>query len=145
VRRLIDRTGLLDRRKRSDVGLADIGLGDGSLAAGRGLRPTLEQFQAVFELPVAVLQFFILAGELAQLALELLNAHFRIGVLGLRQELRSQDWRSQDVRSHDVRRRRQRRGDRGGAGSSVKPGCHADLTEKRRNNEQIERRSTPKM
>jgi hypothetical protein len=122
LRRLIDRTGLLDRRKCRDVGLgdarlSDIGLSDGSLAARRGRRPTLQQLQAVFELPVAVLQFLVLAGELAQLILELLNAHFRIGVVGLRQDLRSQDLRSQDVRRH-----RQHRGDRRGAGRSVKSG-----------------------
>jgi len=75
----------LDRGSRSDVGLAD-----SRLTAGRGLRAALKQPQALFELPVSVLQLLILAGELPQLILELLNPHFRINILGLRESVRTQ-------------------------------------------------------
>ncbi|HKB82643.1 MAG TPA: hypothetical protein VKD04_05485, partial [Burkholderiales bacterium] len=63
-------------------------LGSGGLT-GHGLRAALKQSQALFELPVAVLQFLILAGELPQLILKLLNPHFRIGILGLGERLRT--------------------------------------------------------
>ena len=43
--------------------------------------------QALFKLPVAVLQFLVLTGELPQLVLQLLNAHLRIDVDGLRRRL----------------------------------------------------------
>jgi hypothetical protein len=65
----------------------DVGLGDRILAAGAGLRAALQRPQALFELPVAILQLLILAGQLPQLILELLNAHRRIFVVGLRQNL----------------------------------------------------------
>jgi hypothetical protein len=70
----------LHRRRRRDVGL-----GDGGLAAGSGLHAALKQPQAIFELPVAILQLLILAGELPQLILKLLNPHFRVGTIGLRE------------------------------------------------------------
>ena len=76
-------------------------------STGGGLRAALQRPQALLELPVAVLQFLVLAGELPQLILELLDAHFRVGIVGLRQHLR---------------RQRQHRGDRHGAGSSMKSG-----------------------
>ena len=53
------------------------------------VRAALKQPQALFELPVAVLQLFILAGELPQLILKLLNPHFRVGIVGLRESLRT--------------------------------------------------------
>jgi hypothetical protein len=80
-------------------------LGDGGLTAGGGWRAALKRPQAVFELPVAVLQLLILAGELPQLILKLLNSHFRI--IGLRRYLRGQ---------------RQHRGDGRGARNSMKSG-----------------------
>jgi hypothetical protein len=69
----------LDRRRRGHVGL-----GDGRLTDGGAWRPTLKRPQALLELPVAVLQFLVLAGELPQLIFELLNSHFRVDVVGLR-------------------------------------------------------------
>ena len=95
------RTGL-HRRRRGDAGL-----GDGRLSAGGGLRAALKLPQALFELPVAVLQLLVLAGELPQLVLELLDAHFRVG--------------SSDC-AERLRRQRQHRGDRRGAGNSMKSG-----------------------
>ena len=63
----------------------DVRLGDGRLTAGRALCAALKQPQAIFELPVAILQFLILAGELPQLVLKLLNPHFRVDIIGLRE------------------------------------------------------------
>jgi len=91
----------LQRRRCCDIGLDDGGL------SGDGLRAALKQPQAVFELAIAVLQLLVLASELTQLILELLNAHFRIDILGLRRGLRCQ---------------RQHRNDGSGAGNSMKPG-----------------------
>jgi hypothetical protein len=71
-----DRIGL--RRDCRDVGLT----ADGGLTAGR--RTQLPQ--AIFELPVAILQLLILAGELPQLVLKLLDADFRIDVVRLLSE-----------------------------------------------------------
>ena len=68
----------------------DIGLGDGRRSAGSALGAALKQLQAVFELPVAILQFFILAGELPQLILKLLNPGFRVDILGLGQGRQTQ-------------------------------------------------------
>ena len=50
---------------------------------GAGLRAAPKLPQAIFELPVAILQLLILASELAQLIFELLNADFRVGIVGL--------------------------------------------------------------
>jgi hypothetical protein len=47
----------------------------------------LQRLQALLKLPVAVLQFLVLAGELPQLILKLLDAHFRIDGTGLRNGL----------------------------------------------------------
>ena len=79
---------------------------------GRRGRPARrpEAPQALLELPVAILQFLILAGELPQLILELLNAHLRIVVIGLRQR---------ECLAND---KRQHRGHRRGAGNSMKSG-----------------------
>ncbi len=85
--RLITRLGLRlpEGRTRLHRGSrGDVGLGDGGLTHGGALRAALEQPQALFELPVAVLQLLILAGELPQLILKLLNSHFRVGIVGLR-------------------------------------------------------------
>jgi hypothetical protein len=60
-----------------------------------------------------VLQFLVLAGELPQLALELLDPHLRIAIVGLRQRARRQRLRSQ--RQH----RGQRQCARDPAGSSA--------------------------
>jgi hypothetical protein len=72
----------LYRRRRGDAGLTD-----GRLTAGGGLRAALKQLQAIFELPVAVLQLLILAGELPQLIFKLLNSQFRVDIIGLRERL----------------------------------------------------------
>ena len=72
----------LDRGNCGDVGLG------GGLTAGRGLRAALKQPQALFELPVAVLQLLILAGELPQLVLKLLNPHFRVDIRRLCEGMR---------------------------------------------------------
>ena len=55
------------------------------------LRAALQRPQALLELPVAVLQLLVLAGELAQLVLELLDSHFRVGIIGLLRERRLSD------------------------------------------------------
>jgi hypothetical protein len=77
------------------------------LTAGYGLRAALKQPQTLFELPVAVLQLLILASELPQLILELLNPHFRVDILGLREGMRT---------------KRQHRGDGRSARNSMKSG-----------------------
>ncbi len=69
----------LHRRSRGDIRL-----GDGRLTAGSALCATLKQTQAIFKLPVAILQFLILAGESPQLILKLLNSHLRVDITGLR-------------------------------------------------------------
>ena len=56
-------------------------------SAGGGLRTALQRLQPLFELPVAVLQLLVLAGELPQLILKLLDAHFRVDGVGLRKSL----------------------------------------------------------
>jgi hypothetical protein len=61
-----------------------IGLNAGLDARGR-LSPTLKQPQAFFELAISVLQLLILSGELPQLIFQLLDADFRVDVLGLGQ------------------------------------------------------------
>ena len=61
----------------------DIGLGCGGRSAGGCLRTTLQRPQPLLELPVAVLQLLVLAGELAQPVLQLLDSQLRIGIIGL--------------------------------------------------------------
>ncbi len=96
------------RRIRLDRGnCCDVGLADGGLTAGRGKRTALKQPQALFELPVAVLQLLILAGELPQLILELLNPHFGVDILGLCESMRT---------------KRQHRGHGRATCNSMKPG-----------------------
>src|SRR3984893_8742923 len=73
----IGRTRL--RRRRG----GDIGLDRDRLTAGADLRAAPKLPQAIFELPVAILQLLVLAGELAQLIFELLNTDFRVGIVGL--------------------------------------------------------------
>jgi hypothetical protein len=68
----------LHRRCRSDAGLGNRGL-----TAGGALRAALKHSQAIFQLPVAVLQLLVLAGELPQLILKLLDPHFGIAIIGL--------------------------------------------------------------
>jgi hypothetical protein len=56
-------------------------LGGRSLSArGRTKLP-----QPLFELPVPVLQLLVLAGQLPKLALQPLDPHFHIGIIGLRE------------------------------------------------------------
>ena len=82
IARLLIVRGELHRRRGGDAGLGDRGR-----SAGGGLRTTLQRLQALFELPVAVLQLLVLAGELPQLILKLLDTHFRIDGVGLRKSL----------------------------------------------------------
>ena len=87
----------MDPWRRGDAGLSGIGLHitrllriarlDHRLRPGSGLRAALKRLQSFFELLVAVLQLLVLAGELPQLILKLLNAHFRVDGIGLRQSL----------------------------------------------------------
>jgi hypothetical protein len=88
--RLIARLGLRlpKRRIRLQRGSGcNTGLSHGSLTGAGAGRAALKRPQAVLELPVAVLQLFILAGELPQLILKLLDPHFRIDIIGLREGL----------------------------------------------------------
>jgi hypothetical protein len=80
-------------------------LGDRRLAAGRAC---LKLPQAIFELPVAVLQLLILASQLPQLILELLNPHRRVFIIGLRQNLLRQDLLRQGARTKRQHRRQSR-------------------------------------
>ena len=77
--------GRLHRRSGGDAGLHHGRLTCGGLT-GRNTRcATLKRPQALLKLPVAVLQLFVLAGELPQLIFELLDAHFRVDLTGLRE------------------------------------------------------------
>jgi hypothetical protein len=112
----VGRAGLR-RSHRGDVGLAGR-----SLAARGDLRAALEQPQPFFELPVAILQLLILAGQLPQLILELLNAQRRIFVIGLRQDLWCQDLLCQGSLQQRLRTKRQHRRHCRDAGNSMKSG-----------------------
>ena len=81
------------------------------------MRAALERPQTVFELPVAILQLLILTGQLPQLILKLLNAHRRIFVVGLREDLlcKSPLWQC-------LRAKRQHRRHCRDAGNSMKSG-----------------------
>ena len=92
----------LRRGKRSHTGLAD----------GGCLRASLKCPQALLELLILMLQLLVLAGELPQLVLKLLNSHFRIAIIGLRQCRRKESLRPQ----------RQYRGECGGAGNLITSG-----------------------
>jgi hypothetical protein len=72
----------LGGRHGSDIGL------DRRLP-GCGLRTAFERPQALLELAIAVLQFFVLAGELAQLVLQPLDPHLGI-IVRLREDGRAQ-------------------------------------------------------
>ena len=102
--------------------------------AGRGRRAALKRLQAIFELAVAVLQLLVLAGELPQLILKLLDSHFQVGIVGLL--------------GKGVRAQGQHRGQGRGAGNSVRiwmtfwPDDEMRVTSKAKH---IERGSTPKM
>jgi len=74
LRRAIGRTG---RHRR--------GVRRSSRPSRSGLHAGLKLPQALFELAVAILQLFVLAGQLPQLILEPLDAHFRIDIIGLRE------------------------------------------------------------
>ena len=76
------RAGLNWRRRRGHAGLRHR-----RLAAWRRRRGA-ELAQPIFELPVAELQFLVLAGQLPELAFQPLDPHFQIGVIGLRLALR---------------------------------------------------------
>ncbi|MGY3456227.1 hypothetical protein ACVWW5_001677 [Bradyrhizobium sp. LM3.4] len=71
------------------------------------MRAALERPQPVLELAVAILQLFVLAGELAQLVLQPLDPHLGICIVRLREGGRA---------------RREQRGDRHGAGKDLKSG-----------------------
>jgi hypothetical protein len=77
LRLTIGRIGL--RRGRS----RHAGLGSDRGRSGRALHAALELPQAFFELTIAVLQLLVLAGQLPQLVFQLLDAHFRISIIGL--------------------------------------------------------------
>jgi hypothetical protein len=104
-------------------------LSDGRLTAGH----STELPQAILKLPVAVLQLLILAGELPQLVLKLLDPDFRIDVVSLLRE------RRRDGREH--------RGHYGRARRLRKSGRHVGLTNEIgvTETQYIEGRSTPKM
>src|SRR5262249_18527834 len=57
---------------------------------GCGLRAAFELPDAVLELAVAILQLFVLAGELAELIFQPLDSHLRIGIIRLRERGRTQ-------------------------------------------------------
>ena len=117
------RSFLDDRRRSSDLRLiaglgrglpigwirlhrrrgGDIGLGNRRRSAGSTLGAALKQSQALFELPVTILQFLVLAGELPQLILKLLNPDFRIDIVGLGESRRTQDRRTQHQHRGDSR------------------------------------------
>ena len=76
------RTGLNRGRSRGHAGLRDR-----RLAAWRRRRGA-ELAQPIFELPVAELEFLVLAGQLPKLVFQPLDPHFQVGVVGLRRSLR---------------------------------------------------------
>jgi hypothetical protein len=90
LRRLVIVRRDLHRRRGRDAWL-----GGGGGAGPWLCRTALQLAEPLFKLAIAVLQFFVLAGELAQLVFELLDAHFRIAVIGLRPRLRRQCKRRQ--------------------------------------------------
>jgi hypothetical protein len=84
--RLIIRVRLCGRQ-RARIGLSDVGL-TGARGASRCLATSLKRSQTLFELAIAILQFLVLPGELAQLIFKLLNPHLRVDLIGLRLVLR---------------------------------------------------------
>jgi hypothetical protein len=75
------------------------------------LRTALKHPQTLFELPVAILQFLVLAGELPQLIFELLDPDLRIDLVGLREHRRIPGENTQS----------EYRGQRGSAGGFMNP------------------------
>jgi hypothetical protein len=63
----------------------------------------LKHPQAFFQLPVAILQFLVLPGELPQLVFELLDPHLRIDIVGLRQRRGMRRERAQNDRRSQCR------------------------------------------
>src|SRR3954452_13145623 len=106
-----------------------MGLADGRRTRGR--RTQLPE--TLLELPVAVLQLLVLAGELPQLVLKLLDADFRIDVVALLRER--------------LRGGREHRDHQGRARSRRKSGGHVGLTNEIgvTETQYIEAGSTPKM
>jgi len=112
--RLVTRLGLrlphqrcrLHRRSGGDAGLDHGRLLTccGGLTGGGA---TLKRPQALFELPVAVLQFLVLAGELAKLVFQPLDPQFQVAIVGL---------------GEGGRGKRERRGERHGPGNHMKSG-----------------------
>jgi len=96
--------GARARRRGSRCGDVRPDVGGGGIAR-------LQLPDLLLELPVAELQFFILASELPQLILKLLHPQFRIDVVGLRLGLRK-----------TMRRKRQHRGEYDGAGNDTRSG-----------------------
>ena len=91
---------LHDRRWRSDLVISrlprarrrrgDHGRGRAGLPRRSGRRACLQRPELLFKLPIAILQLFILAGELPQLIFKPLDLHFRIDVVGLRRSRHGQ-------------------------------------------------------
>ncbi|MHC2743323.1 hypothetical protein ACVMFA_009132 [Bradyrhizobium liaoningense] len=80
--------------------------------AGRGLRTAFERTQPLLELAIAILQLFVLAGELAQLVLQPLDPHLGVGIIRLREDRLRKCGRAQ----------REQRGGRHGAGKDLNSG-----------------------
>ena len=74
----------LHRRCRGDARLG------GRRHTGPGLHAALQLPQPILELAIAILQFLVLAGELAKLLFQLLDAQLRIRIIRLRQRRRRQ-------------------------------------------------------
>jgi len=114
------RTGLNRGRSRGHVGLRHR-----RLAAWRRRRGA-ELAQPVFELPVAELEFLVLAGQLPELVFQPLDPHFQIGVVRLHLALRSALLRTlpreRDLCGRGLRRQAQHRSDRRGTGSMEESG-----------------------
>ena len=114
------RARLNGSRRRGHVGLRHR-----RLAARRGRRGA-KLAQPLFELPVAVLQLLVLAGQLPELVFQPLDPHFQIGVVGLhlalRGALRRTLPRERDLCGRGLHRQDQHRGNRRGTGSIEKSG-----------------------
>ena len=82
----------LHRRCRSDARLGC------RRRTGRRLHAALQLPQPILELAIAILQFLVLAGELAKLLFQLLDAQLRIRIIRLRQRLRRQSDHQRDDR-----------------------------------------------
>ena len=76
-------------------GGGDVRLRNGGRDAGSALGAALKQSQAIFELPVTILQLLVLTGELPQLIFKLLDPDLRIDVVGLRERRRIPGERAQ--------------------------------------------------